>query len=251
MATSATKKPNSPADRDRLGYRDRAGLSRRGCRRTAEDPGTWPYTRGIYPTMYRGRPWTMRQYAGFASAEESNKRYHLLLSRGQTGLERGVRPADAAWARFRRSARAGRGRAHRGADLDPGRHAHPVRRDRSGRGHHLDDDQCSGVVAAAALSDRGGGTRRRSGDAGRHDSERHSQGVRRARHLHLSAEAVDAAGGRHLRLLQPDPALLEHDLGFGLSHPGGGLVGGAGDRLHAGERHRLCAGRDRCGARGR
>ena len=52
----------------------------------AEDPGTWPYTRGIYPTMYRGRPWTMRQYAGFASAEESNKRYHLLLARGQTGL---------------------------------------------------------------------------------------------------------------------------------------------------------------------
>jgi methylmalonyl-CoA mutase N-terminal domain/subunit len=52
----------------------------------AEDPGTYPYTRGIYPTMYRGRPWTMRQYAGFASAEESNRRYHLLLARGQTGL---------------------------------------------------------------------------------------------------------------------------------------------------------------------
>jgi methylmalonyl-CoA mutase N-terminal domain/subunit len=52
----------------------------------AEDPGVYPYTRGIYPTMYRGRPWTMRQYAGFASAEESNRRYHLLLSRGQTGL---------------------------------------------------------------------------------------------------------------------------------------------------------------------
>lgn len=52
----------------------------------AEDPGVYPYTRGIYPTMYRGRPWTMRQYAGFASSEESNRRYHLLLSRGQTGL---------------------------------------------------------------------------------------------------------------------------------------------------------------------
>lgn len=52
----------------------------------AEDPGAWPYTRGIYPTMYRGRPWTMRQYAGFASAAESNRRYHLLLARGQTGL---------------------------------------------------------------------------------------------------------------------------------------------------------------------
>lgn len=50
------------------------------------DPGTYPYTRGIYPTMYRGRRWTMRQYAGFSTAEESNKRYKLLLSRGQTGL---------------------------------------------------------------------------------------------------------------------------------------------------------------------
>lgn len=52
----------------------------------AEDPGAYPYTRGIYPTMYRGRPWTMRQYAGFTSAEESNRRYRLLLERGQTGL---------------------------------------------------------------------------------------------------------------------------------------------------------------------
>ena len=51
-----------------------------------EDPGVYPFTRGIYPTMYRGRPWTMRQYAGFTSAEESNQRYRLLLERGQTGL---------------------------------------------------------------------------------------------------------------------------------------------------------------------
>src|SRR3712207_1102044 len=50
------------------------------------DPGQFPYTRGIYPTMYRGRRWTMRQYAGFSSAEESNRRYKLLLARGQTGL---------------------------------------------------------------------------------------------------------------------------------------------------------------------
>ena len=60
---------------------------------TAEDvpaglelPGEYPYTRGPYPDMYRGRPWTMRQYAGFASAEESNARYRYLLEHGQTGL---------------------------------------------------------------------------------------------------------------------------------------------------------------------
>jgi methylmalonyl-CoA mutase N-terminal domain/subunit len=49
-------------------------------------PGEYPFTRGIQPTMYRGRLWTMRQYAGFASAEESNRRYKYLLSQGQTGL---------------------------------------------------------------------------------------------------------------------------------------------------------------------
>jgi methylmalonyl-CoA mutase N-terminal domain/subunit len=51
-----------------------------------EQPGEYPYTRGPYPDMYRGRPWTIRQYAGFASAEESNERYRYLLSAGQTGL---------------------------------------------------------------------------------------------------------------------------------------------------------------------
>lgn len=49
-------------------------------------PGDSPYTRGVYPTMHRGRLWTMRQYAGYASAEESNQRYRYLLEQGQTGL---------------------------------------------------------------------------------------------------------------------------------------------------------------------
>jgi methylmalonyl-CoA mutase N-terminal domain/subunit len=49
-------------------------------------PGRYPYTRGVQPTMYRGRLWTMRQYAGFGTAEESNKRYRYLLEQGQTGL---------------------------------------------------------------------------------------------------------------------------------------------------------------------
>lgn len=49
-------------------------------------PGEYPFTRGVYATMYRGRFWTMRQYAGYATAEESNKRYKYLLEQGQTGL---------------------------------------------------------------------------------------------------------------------------------------------------------------------
>ncbi|MBA3949068.1 MAG: methylmalonyl-CoA mutase [Acidobacteria bacterium] len=61
---------------DRAAEPDRAG----------EQPGTWPYTRGIQPTMYRGRLWTMRQYAGFGTAAESNQRYRYLLDRGVSGL---------------------------------------------------------------------------------------------------------------------------------------------------------------------
>ncbi len=51
-----------------------------------EDAGEYPFTRGIQPDMYRGKLWTMRQYAGFSTAEESNKRYHYLLNQGTTGL---------------------------------------------------------------------------------------------------------------------------------------------------------------------
>ena len=64
-----------PAAGDAHGYVDRQGF-----------PGQYPFTRGIQPTMYRGRLWTMRQYAGYASAEESNQRYKFLLAQGQTGL---------------------------------------------------------------------------------------------------------------------------------------------------------------------
>jgi methylmalonyl-CoA mutase N-terminal domain/subunit len=65
----------SPLDADEAGYLDRLGF-----------PGEYPFTRGIQPTMYRGRLWTMRQYAGFGTAKESNARYRYLLSQGQTGL---------------------------------------------------------------------------------------------------------------------------------------------------------------------
>ena len=59
----------SPVEYDRLG-----------------DPGAYPFTRGVYESMYRGRPWTMRQFAGFGTAEETNQRFHYLLAHGQTGL---------------------------------------------------------------------------------------------------------------------------------------------------------------------
>lgn len=51
-----------------------------------EEPGKFPFTRGVQSDMYRGKLWTMRQYAGFSTAEESNNRYHFLLKSGTTGL---------------------------------------------------------------------------------------------------------------------------------------------------------------------
>ncbi|MBU5425511.1 methylmalonyl-CoA mutase family protein [Tissierella pigra] len=65
----------TPVDINELNYNEDLGL-----------PGEYPFTRGVQSTMYRGRLWTMRQYAGFASAEESNGRYKYLLEQGQTGL---------------------------------------------------------------------------------------------------------------------------------------------------------------------
>jgi len=64
-------------------------LTRKDAARTDEQlgaPGQFPFTRGVYPDMYRRRPWTMRQYAGFGTAEDTNRRFKYLLERGQTGL---------------------------------------------------------------------------------------------------------------------------------------------------------------------
>src|SRR5260370_12096129 len=55
-------------------------------------PGEYPFTRGVYPRMYVDRPWTMRQYAGFGTATESNRRYHELIEAGPTGLPGALHP---------------------------------------------------------------------------------------------------------------------------------------------------------------
>ncbi|HAP01932.1 MAG TPA: methylmalonyl-CoA mutase, partial [Bacteroidetes bacterium] len=61
-------------------------LYKNSSKHNEELPGEFPFTRGVHPTMYRDKLWTMRQYAGFSTAEESNKRYHYLLSQGTSGL---------------------------------------------------------------------------------------------------------------------------------------------------------------------
>ena len=118
-------------------------------------PGEYPYTRGVQPTMYRGRLWTMRQYAGLASPEESNRRYRYLLEQGQTGLS----------VAFDLPTQTGYDSDHPMAQGEVGRTGVPissladmegaVRRHTTGQGEHVDDDQRDGVGSAGALH-RGG-----------------------------------------------------------------------------------------------
>src|SRR5258708_37747545 len=77
MTTSSVpiKRVYTPQDNATLDYRRDLNL-----------PGEYPYTRGVQPTMYRAKPWTMRMFAGFGTAEDTNKRFKYLLSQGQTGL---------------------------------------------------------------------------------------------------------------------------------------------------------------------
>ena len=91
-------------------------------------PGQYPFTRGIHPSMYRGRFFTMRQYAGFGSAEETNRRFRHMLGARDGGHQHRLRPAHPAWLRLRRPSRAGRGRQGRGARQFPSRPRDALRR---------------------------------------------------------------------------------------------------------------------------
>ncbi len=118
-------------------------------------PGQYPFTRGIHANLYRGRLWTMRQFAGFGTPEETNARFRFLLEKGQTGLSTAFdlptlmgldsdHPTVA-----RRGGAAGRGGRH------ARRHGTAVRRHQSGGRVGLDDDQRPGLYRAIVLSGHG------------------------------------------------------------------------------------------------
>ena len=165
-----------------------------------------------------------------------------LARRGRHRLVVRLRPSHPDGLRLRPPTGRGRGgKGRRGHRLHR-RHAHPAERPAAGPGHHVDDDQRHRRHPAAALSTGGRGARGARRQAGRHHPKRHPQGVRRPRHLHLPAAPFDAPDHRHLRLLPGEPAQLEHHLHLGLSHPRSRIDRGAGDRLHAGQRHCLRGG---------
>ena len=107
-------------------------------------PGEPPLTRGIHSTMYRGRLWSMRQFAGFGTAEDSNARYRYLLSAGTDGPVGGLRSAHADGLRLRSRDGAGRSRQMRRGRQLAGGHGSAVRPNSAGARHHLDDHQLAG-----------------------------------------------------------------------------------------------------------
>ena len=117
-------------------------------------PGEYPFTRGVQPTMYRGRFWTMRMYAGFSTAEESNKRYKYLLANGGSGLSCAFDlPTQIGYDSTDPMSEGEVGKV--GVAIDsrrsyrlPGRYGNPVRRYSSGQSFHFYDHQRSCIRTA-------------------------------------------------------------------------------------------------------
>ena len=180
-----------------------------------------PFIRGPYPTMYVNQPWTIRQYAGFSTAAESNAFYRRNLASGQKGLSVAFDLAT-----------------HRGYDSDHPRVAGDVGMAGWPSTPILDMRQLftgidlgsvsvsmtmNGAVlpilalyVVAAEENRGA-----AGETGRDHPERHPQRVHGPQHLHLSAHALDADHLRHLRVHEHQDAKVQLDLHLGISHPGG------------------------------
>jgi methylmalonyl-CoA mutase, N-terminal domain len=150
-------------------------------------PGEYPFTRGVQPTMYRGRLWTMRQYAGMGDAEESNKRYKYLLANGTTGLSvafdlptqigYGFGSCAGGWAKWERwEWRSIPSKTWSGCSTAF----------RSDEDFDFDDHQCDGVDSAGAVCCGGAAAGRGRPQAFGHGAERYAEGIHRARNVYLS-----------------------------------------------------------------
>ena len=207
------------------------------------EPGAYPFTRGIYPTMYTERPWTMRQYAGFGTAAESNARYHQLLKAGTSGLS----------VAFDLPTQMGMDSDAPLAHGEVGKVGVAIDSIEDMRilfdGIPLDKVSTSMTINAPAavllllyqlVAEEQGIP---GAAADRHDPERRAQGVHRSRHVHLPAAAVAATDRGHLRLLPGRAPAVEHDLDLRLPHGRGRSDAGAGGRFHPRGRHRVRRGR--------
>ena len=127
----------------------------------SEWPGEFPFTRGLYPTGYRGRTWTIRQFAGFGNAQQTNERYRMILGRGGGGLSVAFDMPTLMGRDSDDPKALGEVGPLRGRDRLGRRHGDALRRHRPRCGHHLDDDQRPGR-AGLLHDDRRGRARRAS-----------------------------------------------------------------------------------------
>jgi methylmalonyl-CoA mutase N-terminal domain/subunit len=183
------------------------------------DPGTFPYTRGIHASGYRGKVWTMRQFAGFGTPEETNERYKQLLAAGGTGLS----------VAFDLPTLMGRDPDDPLSLGEVGKCGVSVvtlaDMERLFDGIALGDITTSMTINSPApmifamylaVAEKQGASWKH---AVGHASERHPQGIHRAEGIHLSAASFDAAHHGHLRVLREGSAEVEHDLRERVPHP--------------------------------
>ena len=188
----------------------------------AGEPGAFPFTRGPYPTMYRGRLWTMRQYAGMGTADDTNRRFRYLLEHGQTGLSTAFDlPTQMGLDSDHPRAEGEVGKTGVAIDSHRG-HGAALRRDPARSGLDVDDDQRHGADPAAALraGRRRTGASRRPTLSGTVQNDILKEYAARGTYIY-PPEPVDAADHRPVRLLQRAHPEVEHDLDQRLPHARG------------------------------
>ena len=185
-------------------------------------PGDYPYTRGVYPSMYRGRLWTMRQYAGFGTAEETNKRFRYLLDQGSTGLSMAFDlPTQLGYDSTDPLAEGSVGRV--GVAVDTLADMETIF-----QGIPLDKVSTSMTINATApillamyiAVGEKQGVSQESVD-GNHP-KRHSQGIHCTRSIHLSARAKSQIDAGYHRVLFSARSTVEHAQYRRVSHPRSG-----------------------------
>ena len=203
-------------------------------------PGEYPFTRGLYPSGYRGRAWTIRQFAGFGNAAADQRALQDDPGRRRRRAERRLRHADADGPGLRRPAESRRGRALRRGDRLGGRHGGAVRRHRPRRGDHLDDHLGSGGARSSACTwSPPSGRASTIGTAERHlQTDIYKEYIAQKEwlfapepHLRLIGDLMEYCT-RELPAYKPLSVVR-------LPHPRGRLDGRAGAGLHPGRRLRL------------
>ena len=211
------------------------------------EPGEFPYTRGVHREMYRKQTWTMRQYAGYASAKESNERYRYLLSKGSTGLSMAFDlPTQLGLDSDNPRCLGEVGRTGVAIDtIDDMRTAFD--------GIPLDQVSTSMTINAPAAcllllyelvgEEQGVPSEKLRGTT---QNDVLKEYIARGNYIYPPEPTMRLTTDL-FAVLPRERAEVEHDLDLGLPLPREGLLGGAGGGVHAVLGHRLCAGGDRCG----